>query len=885
MYKLHHCFIVSLVISLTLSYDYAIVVDGMDGNDTKCHESPHVCETLDVALSVFKNNSFITTVKIHNGTYYHNATANSTLTRSGVTIIGNGRDVTIIECSNGAGFGFINASNIHISALTITGCGELRDSTTLNELSNATIQFRAALYFLNVVNVIIDSIAVINSNGMGVAMYDVTRTVNVNSSIFRNNNVSSDELYIYPGGGGFSVEFTYCEPGIVKLLNTSECETSTNNNSIYLFYNCTFQSNNATTLYVTDTTYATDAYGFGNQQFGRGGGLSVFFKGKAFNNSITIDNCTFTGNHAVWGGGFHSDVADHSKNNKLNIIKSNFISNSCPFNDTYENGLYSVNTGGGAMRIALHFFDIHACVLNNSITIKQCSFLLNKAYYGGAVSYKITKETNRITASNAINFTECIWYKNKARTGNAINLEAHPFPLGIAPYVTFSDCAFLNNSNHYWKNSNKPVGIGALYSDNIPIVFSGNCNFSYNKGTAVTGSATFFILASNSVTRFDANTGNNGGAIALLGNTYIIFNQNTTLWFTNNKAHGKGGAIYFVSSSERDYISSQKCFVFYNDRSAKQGQWNVSVYFQNNSDPFNKSIYATTILPCVWGNLPGKTQVNSTSLDSLFNQTFHFVNSSGSTSTNRDNIMTDAINIIVNEHKPAEVPPGMLYKFKIISHDELGNVVEPVFFVQTTRPDVSVADNTTVYTYDNYIRLYGQPGSNVSLHLQTVNGRPWSFTIDITLSKCPPGFYYRNASDIQDRKCICTTDGYYGIYQCDNIKFQAYLYPNFWGGIVWSNNDSTFVTADCPQGYCNVSILSPLLPSLEANAEFELQECSYRNETLCGKCITGYCVATNSPNYKCINSTSSQFNKYGIIWLIVLKYIPFTIFLLLIIFF
>ena len=75
---------------------------------------------------------------------------------------------------------------------------------------------------------------------------------------------------------------------------------------------------------------------------------------------------------------------------------------------------------------------------------------------------------------------------------------------------------------------------------------------------------------------------------------------------------------------------------YINDRSAKQGQRNVSVHFQNNSDLFNKSIYATTLLPCVWGNLSRKAKVNSTPLGSLFNQTFHFVTSSGSTSTIKD---------------------------------------------------------------------------------------------------------------------------------------------------------------------------------------------------------------------------------------------------------
>ena len=890
MYKMDCCFVVILVITLSLSHGIhgqaVITVDGKDGDDTLCQDVKedvrHSCKTLDVALRVVKA---IVTVKILNGTYHHNSALSSTLNYSDITITGDGADATIIECNNDTGFGFINASNIHISELTLSGCGELRTSTTLNAAFNATIPFRAALYFLNIINVVIDNVAVVNSNGMGVAMYDITGNVIVNNSMFRNNSVSSHELHMYPGGGGFSVEFTYCEPGVVKLLNTNECETSTNNNSVYLFYNCTFQSNIATTVDKSNTTYVTNAYGFSNQQFGRGGGLSVFFKGKAFNNTVTIDTCKFTDNHAVWGGGFHSDILDHSKDNTLNIINSTFDYNKCPFDDANENYLLSVNTGGGAIRIALLFFDTRASVLNNSITIRQCEFSRNSAYYGGAVSYKITKEGDRTVANNTVNFMECMWYKNKARTGSAVNLEAQPFPVGVTPYATFSDCFFLNNTNHYIKSSDKPVGIGALYSDNIPVVFSGNCSFSHNKGTALTGSATFFILAKNSVTKFDENVGNNGGAIALLGNTYIILDQNTKVWFTGNKAYSKGGAIYFVSSSERDFVSTQKCFIFYSDRNVDQGQWNASVYFQNNADLFNKSIYATTLLPCVWGNLPRSVKIESTSLDLLFIQTFHFVNSSRSTIGN--NAMTDAINITVNEHNPVEIPPGRLYQFNIISRDELGNIVEPVFLVQTSHPNVLV-DSTTVYVYDNHIRLYGQPGSKLKLRLQAVSGRPWSFTINITLSKCPPAFYYHNASEIKDRKCICTTDGYYGIYQCDSIKLLAYLYPYFWAGIIRNKDKLTFVTADCPEGYCNISIPSPPLPadlSVEASAEFELKECIYRNGTLCGKCITGYCVATNSPTYECINSTSSSLNKYGILWLIILKYIPFTIFLLLIVFF
>ena len=538
---------------------------------------------------------------------------------------------------------------------------------------------------------------------------------------------------------------------------------------------------------------------------------------------------------------------------------------------------------------------MQASVQYNSIRIQDCKFTKNTAFYGGAVSYKITRESKRITASNSLTFAGCRWCSNEAQTGSAVNLVSQPYPLGVTPHVIFSDCNFSNNINHYSHsnkinrysdNSTKPVGIGSLYSDNIPVVLSGSCNFTCNKGTALAGSATYFILANNSVTKFDENSGNNGGAIALLGNTYLVLDPNTKLWFTGNKADNKGGAIYFISSSERDFISTQKCFVFYSDRSAEQGNWSVSVNFQNNTDMMNKSIYATTLLPCVWENLPENIEVKWSSVDVLFNQTFHFTDSSGSTVGS--NSITDAINITINEPTPVQIPPGRLYKFNITSLDELGNEVNPVFFVQTLDPHVSVVDSTTAYVYNNKIRLYGRQNSSIKLRFESVNSRPLSQTVHVQLSECPPGFYPNNTSNLPNSACKCARDYYYGVYQCNNVELKAYLYPYIWAGVIETNNGLMFVTADCPKGYCNVNLSTTPLPnalSLEASAQYEKEECVNRNEILCGKCISGYCVAINSPTYECINATASKFTKYGILWLIVLKYIPFTIFLLLIIFF
>ena len=85
-------------------------------------------------------------------------------------------------------------------------------------------------------------------------------------------------------------------------------------------------------------------------------------------------------------------------------------------------------------------------------------------------------------------------------------------------------------------------------------------------------------------------------------------------------------------------------------------------------------------------------------------QTFYFVDSPGG-STIGNNSMTDAINISVTEIKPPQVPPGMLYNFSVVLHDELGNVVQPLYFVQTSKPNILIADSTTLYTYDSRIRV------------------------------------------------------------------------------------------------------------------------------------------------------------------------------------
>ena len=351
--------LILLFILFSPSQQQSFTVDCSNGNDTLCTQNnSRPCKTLHTALEAVRDDGTI--IHIISSTCSYTTMSNTTLTYNDVTITGNGSNVTIVECNKtGTGFGFINVNNIIISKLTLSGCGQLRNSTTINISSNSVMLFRAALYFVNVTNVAIDDVVVSNSIGMGVAMYDVTGYVRVTNSIFRNNRVPSHELTLYPGGGGFSVEFTYCK------LSSNYIPLScynTNEGASYLFYNCTFDDNTASTLNEISSSYSSQTFGLANQQFGRGGGLSVFFKGHSLQNVINISDCIFDHNYAVWGGGFHSDIVDYSTGNVLTLKNCTFTNNHCDYDDS----LSTTGTGGGGARIAFLFYDPRSKVINNS---------------------------------------------------------------------------------------------------------------------------------------------------------------------------------------------------------------------------------------------------------------------------------------------------------------------------------------------------------------------------------------------------------------------------------------------------------------------------------------------------------------------------------------
>ena len=785
-----------------------------------------------------------------------------------IVIVGEGSDNTVITCDSNAGIAFISMSNITIANLTLKECGAWRNSTTQNGTENFTFKFRCGLYFLDCSDVIMYDVIVTDSPGTGVMMYDTLGTVTIANSQFIRNRVPIDDVDNIPGGGGVYIEFSYCKPNTTDF---SACNPSVQANANYTIINSTFTYNNGTTVKQETTNYIS-SIGGSHQQFGRGGAISVFFKGLCENNTINVIDCHITHNGAVWGGGLLADVLDSAKNNRVVVKSVNFSNNLC---------LVDVTTGGGAIRI--HYF-AQLESPNNTVTIMDSAFHNNSAYYGGGVSMTIHRETKAFNASNRVILQKCTWQRNVARVGSAVDLSPSSFKdvfEGQLVVPMFINCSFIQNSNSYTTNNVHSVGLGCLNSDKIPMEFYNENYFIENDGTALSLLDAVVDFKHNSSVVFYRNKGLRGGAIALLGSTILRVFPSTRLLFEENMATDKGGAIYFIALGIRDVINSQNCFIQYHDYTISPFEWETNFTFINNTSPNpGHAIYCTTLIPCSWTFISNSFVI----LPETLHQTFRWNNTFTYTNDDEDAIATDPASTEVTTNT-LNFAPGQLYNLNLSITDDVGISRQTVLFAHSPNDSIVRVANTSTYISNNLIEVTGSQDRQFQLDFQSITTRVLSFSINATLARCPPGFYLPKTAPVSQSKCRCSVynsdEKYNDIPYCDESSSRAFIQSQFWAGYI--RDESVLVVGRCPPGYClsNGSRQIPL-PTEASNEKLDELICSPNNRegVLCGQCKPGYSVYTNSKFYKCGQCSVQS----GIAVIFFAKFVPLVMFLIAIIF-
>ena len=855
-----------------------ICLDSKTGIDIKSclnesDDCSQPCKSLMFALlgAQGKNSTIL---HIYDGTYslLQNSSIADFYGITDLAIIGMSHNV-FITCGDGAGgMGFFNCSQISITNVTISGCGALRNSTSKNFSSDAFSfhDFNVTLYFLFCKNVTLTNVTIANSTGTGVVMYATVGVVTIQFCAFLSNNAIAS-------GGGLYIEFPYCIPGDTSCLTSANVVPQEFTAfAFYQIYCCTFDNNAA---YSSD-----DANGVfilpqksNHLAFGRGGGLSIFFKGCSHHNTIYVSHCNFTNNVALWGGGLLAEHHDFSSNNAFIVDHSFFLQNSCLNRNT---DIKNANgTGGGGVRLGLVFFE-HTYCINNSFTFSHTTFNRNGAYYGGGLSFYAPREPS-VNATNSLEFHNCSWFANSGRLGSAIDLALwHPVITGSSIIPLFNNSIFYNN--YYYQQSNQYVGIGALYSDNIPIRFTGETTFCNNSHSAVAGVGSYMHFDINSSTIFRENKGRIGGAMVLLGNAFIVTSYHSVLVFVNNSAALKGGAIYGEIVGEHDLLSSRNCFIRYSNLSSTPAEWKSHFYFRNNTP---NAIYATTIVTCVWGGAFGS------SVDSNLNSVFNWSNWHYDDGNNE--IITAPLQFVPklnnndsnNGSNSFCLVPGKrsLLPFEALDDNSRDVTSSLVMTIRSENSSVVTISNYTQYISDNTIIVYGNNtlNSTATLILETIDPKVVYNELSVSLSPCPPGMVLglkpQDGGNVT--QCICGGNGFQGVVKCNSDNFSSSILRGHWMGWV----DSQYVVGDC--AYCTVSssidTSYDFLPDSKGLLDNYLCGRVDRTGILCGNCKLNYGLTANLLCRNC-----NLYTLYvRVILYIATQFIPVTIFFLILMLF
>ena len=861
------------------------IVSDTNSNNSNCNNySEH--SKLD-ALSDLVNESNTEVIFCDN--LYALAQSISIENKANISLRGLEENGTTIHCMEEMGLSFINVTDLTITDMTFIACGETFDSTSLNMTTNTTLTSKAAIYIYNCTNVNMERVNIMDSDGSGITIFDTDGNIEMINSTFSNNKIRDS---ILPGGGGVYIEFTFCPPGMVD--NDCVHHQRKNQNSSYLFHNCTFISNNATTVDTEHTSYYK-AEGTNFHGLGRGGGLCVIFKGNATNNEIIIDECKFTQNGAVWGAGLYIQLQDSAEKNTLSVDNTLFFQNNCYLH------------GGGGVDVGLLFYK-EPSPKDNMIKFNNCRFIENKARYGGGVQF-YSSQSQHLNLSNSIEFTDCMWMRNIAKYGSAVDISPHVWDTlagGYLPTPTFKNCNFTLN---YVLDTVTPKGSiltynsrgkGALLCTGLSICFKGKTTFHSNNGTAMYLSSSSIHFKENSFVLFENNTGFEGGAVTLLGFSVLYVMNNSTLNFTNNAADSFGGAIVYRSINKHDFSSSRSCFIQYAGTTESVPDRSIMFMFSGNKadngddSVYGQTIFTTTLRPCRRACYNDSQQIelcgsNHTDLGFSCIGNFTF-------SDNRENeVSTSGLKFLWNDDtsKPLSVSPGQSLFLPFQLKDDLCRETFGLYHVtvNTKFNESIVLDPGNSYISDETVRLFGTPGNVGTLQLATTGFREISLSINIKMQHCQPGYVLKDTD--KGIGCVCsvnTQNRYFGIEICDVTEKVAYIGQGYWIGYIKSlkETENTLVSGHCPNSFCHTNNhLHPStkypLPDRPSRVILDQNICgSTRTGKICGTCRGKHSTFFHSINYTC---SRNKHCKLGLLLYVLSELVPVTILFLIIILF
>ena len=401
----------------------------------------------------------------------------------------------------------------------------------------------------------------------------------------------------------------------------------------------------------------------------------------------------------------------------------------------------------------------------------------------------------------------------------------------------------------HFKNITASYGVSNEAVSAITFYQAYNATFSgikveHNEGVglwAIQSSITFYDINN----MFRNNSGGRGGGMYLIGNSYIILQLPTIIYFIDNHATKTGGAIH-VEEIETSFCFFQVIIsdpLNYNNTNDYSG-----LYFQNNTaEEAGSLLYGGDIDQCslLVSTSAGLIFRNSTE---IFNTFFHYETYFEDISR----ISSDANKICFCDiqsrpncdvsSKAITIYPGEKISTPLITVGQrkgaaMGTLkaVEMAEEHQISEVLKSWPPACSIYNYAFGIDTSIGDYNSSTIYLST-DVEPSNINIEIDILDCPPGFMLSDSG-----KCICShelTD----IFRDTLCDLENQLISTQGGVWMKYNSKQTCIIAhsSCPFDYCTLSEVTFDITEPDEQCAFN------RSGLLCGECAKGLSLLLGS---------------------------------------
>ena len=383
------------------------------------------------------------------------------------------------------------------------------------------------------------------------------------------------QALMIPGGGGL----------VIQANNITSQSFCTITNSI-------FTNNSASSgqyWFLSPSTNPIEYFGLG-----RGGGISIVFRGGSANTTVLIDSVRIEGNMAQYGGGLYLAFSETSGNNVTivdTVVTDNraLVVKGIIISDGYGPSKSNLSKGGG---VFLHFITTNTKLpFNITVVIKTSIFIFNTADdgVGGGFAIDVFSIIQSAIASNRLLIENCLFNNSTAIMGSSIHISQTGNSQQPLLSTTLCCSNFTTNGGY----------IGNVRIESMLVILKGTLMFTENQAPALNLRFSSIVLLPSTHVYFFGNQ----VALFICDCSSVVVNNGVSLLFVNNTADDGFGVITATSCS-LDQPGNRYCFIRHSNSSLHPNNWGINVIFIGNEE---NTINVESAQSCTWPNTDKNT--------------------------------------------------------------------------------------------------------------------------------------------------------------------------------------------------------------------------------------------------------------------------------------